>query len=319
MAQSKACAARDSGATFFRNPFCRFRAPGYARSRIRRVNPRRSETDICDFRRPSGTAELGFWIPSGSGRHPTDTENSAAHLSDGYLELITPYDTSLPDGRAIAGRLKKGEGAVAAGLQVASAEQTTRNLSAAGLKINGPTLGTIVRTGEKEPPPPYWWLVTFGGPVFVDQLASRPLFLIQYAPRSARPPTRPANPNSASSLSALLVAVSDLQGSAAGYGNLGKAGDQEIPLPEFGPVGKEIVLERGSIPAAARDRSFRSHGSEAQGAGRRNSGGEAGRYGPGSGSQTDRREERLEGQAISVGLSRKRSGGLARTSGCASL
>jgi catechol 2,3-dioxygenase-like lactoylglutathione lyase family enzyme len=67
---------------------------------------------------------LGFLIPSGSGRHPTGTENSAAHLSDGYLELITPYDTSLPDGRAIAERLKKGEGAVAAALQVASAEQT---------------------------------------------------------------------------------------------------------------------------------------------------------------------------------------------------
>jgi hypothetical protein len=104
-----------------------------------------------------------------------------------------------------------------------------------------------MRAGEKEPPPPYWWLVTFGGPVFVDQLASRPLFLIQYAPRSARPLTPPANPNSASSLSALLVAVNDLQGSAAGYGNIGKAGDQEIPLPEFGAVGKEIVLERGSI------------------------------------------------------------------------
>ena len=76
---------------------------------------------------------------------------------------------------------------------------------------------------------------------------------------------------------------------------------------------------KGQHPAAARDRSFRSHGSAAQGAGRRNSSGEAGGYGPGSGSQTDRREERLEGQAISVGLSRKRSGGVARTSGCASL
>jgi catechol 2,3-dioxygenase-like lactoylglutathione lyase family enzyme len=203
---------------------------------------------------------LGFSIPipSGNGRHPTGTENSSAHLSDGYLELITPYDTSLPDGRAIAERLNKGDGAVAAGLQIASAEQSARDLRAAGMKINGPTPGTIMRPGQKEPPPPGWWLVTFGGPVlFVDQLASRPLFLIQYARPDPTPEqikamvaaghAPPKNPNSASSLSALLVAVNDLQGSAAAYGNIGKASDQEIPLPEFGAVGKEIVLERGSI------------------------------------------------------------------------
>ena len=58
---------------------------------------------------------------------------------------------------------------------------------------------------------------------------------------------RPVNPNSASFLSALLIAVNDMQSAAAGYGNIGKVSDLEIPLPEFGAVGKEILLESGSI------------------------------------------------------------------------
>jgi hypothetical protein len=161
----------------------------------------------------------------------------------------------LPDGKQVAEHLKKGDGAIAAGLQIASAEKTARDLRAAGMNINGPTPGTIMRPGQKEPPPTGWWLITFGGPQFVDpNFPSRPVFLIQYPVRPAaeepvapRPPPRPANPNSASSLSALLVAVNDLQSSVAGYENIGKAGDREITLPEFGATAKEIVLERGSI------------------------------------------------------------------------
>jgi hypothetical protein len=101
--------------------------------------------------------------------------------------------------------------------------------------------------GEKEPTSPQWWTISF-----VDQLGSRPVFLIQYGrgvleSGLARAAALPRNPNPASSLSALLVAVNDLQGAAAGYRNIGKASDREIPLPEFGAVAKEIVLERGSI------------------------------------------------------------------------
>jgi hypothetical protein len=205
---------------------------------------------------------IDFSIPIKNGRHPSGTENSGALLSGGstanriqggdtpqYLELITPYDTSLSGGPLGGGRgyaeyLKQGDGARSAGLRIASAEQAARDLSAAGLKIKGPTPGTIVMAGEKDPPP-RWWTISFA-----DQLASRPLFLIQYAPRPAATESvapRPVNPNSASSLSALLIAVNDLQSAAAGYGNIGKVSDLEIPLPEFGAVGKEILLEGGSI------------------------------------------------------------------------
>jgi hypothetical protein len=44
-----------------------------------------------------------------------------------------------------------------------------------------------------------------------------------------------------------LIAVNDPEQAVAGYGNIGKGGDSAIPLPEFGAVGREIVLDRGNI------------------------------------------------------------------------
>jgi catechol 2,3-dioxygenase-like lactoylglutathione lyase family enzyme len=186
---------------------------------------------------------LGFAITPG-GRHPGGTQNAAALFSGGgYLELLTPYDASLPGGSEVAQLLEHGEGAFQTGLAIDSAEQAARDLSAARLKIKGPTPGTIVRPGEKEPPPPRWWIISFA-----DKAASCPVFLVQYIPDPTRPrPPRPPHPNTASSISALLVAVNDPEKAAAGYGKIGKLSPTEIALPEFGAIAKEIVLATGSI------------------------------------------------------------------------
>jgi catechol 2,3-dioxygenase-like lactoylglutathione lyase family enzyme len=194
---------------------------------------------------------LGFSIPSDNGRHPGyGTDDSEPSFNDGYLELLTPYDTSLPVGRELAEHLKKGDGAIAAGLQIASAERTARDLRAAGMKINGPTPGTITRLGDKEPPRPGWWLITFGRAQIVDPLmASRPVFLIEYATRPAATgpvapeSDKPTNPNSASSLSAVLIAVNDVQKAVVEWGKIGNANDKEIRLPEFGLSGKRSSLK----------------------------------------------------------------------------
>jgi catechol 2,3-dioxygenase-like lactoylglutathione lyase family enzyme len=188
-------------------------------------------------------SELGFAITPG-GRHPGGTQNAMAGFrGNGYVELLTPYDATLPGGSEVAKLLDQGEGAFEAGLEIDSAEQAARDLSASGIKIKGPTPGTIVRPSDKEPPPTRWWTISFA-----DKVASRPLFLIQYVldPASPRPPI-PPHPNTASGLSALLIAVNDPEKAAAGYGNIGKLSPTEIPLPEFGAVAKEIVLARGSI------------------------------------------------------------------------
>jgi catechol 2,3-dioxygenase-like lactoylglutathione lyase family enzyme len=63
-------------------------------------------------------AALGFAITPGA-RHPNGTQNSMVRFSDGgYLELITPYDVSLPEGRRYAEYLEQNEGATAAALEV---------------------------------------------------------------------------------------------------------------------------------------------------------------------------------------------------------
>jgi catechol 2,3-dioxygenase-like lactoylglutathione lyase family enzyme len=203
-------------------------------------------------------SELGF-STVGNGRYPDGAEGAwvnfltpaatgSLSLADvtGYLELIAPYDATLSGGRRLADFLEQGEGAHSAGLRVASAEQAARDLRAAGLKINGPTAGTVSLDGEKEPPPPRWWNINF-----VDKVASHPLFLIQYAARPATPPpgfSPPApHPNSATSLSALLIAVNDIEGAATQYGSIAKVGAREISMPELGATATEMVLEHGSI------------------------------------------------------------------------
>jgi catechol 2,3-dioxygenase-like lactoylglutathione lyase family enzyme len=53
-------------------------------------------------------SHLGFAMGR-NGRHPTGTENSTAHFNGGgYLELLTPYDTTLAGGRSYAEYLKQG-------------------------------------------------------------------------------------------------------------------------------------------------------------------------------------------------------------------
>jgi catechol 2,3-dioxygenase-like lactoylglutathione lyase family enzyme len=205
---------------------------------------------------------LGFTVVPG-GRHPGGTQNSIVPFSSGgYLELVTPYDATMAGGKSIAELLKQGEGAVSAGLQTASAENAARNLKTAGLRVNGPTAGTIMRPWETQAPP-RWWTVGFENP-----MASRPVFLIQYIRDPASPAMpRPAHPNSACSLSALLIAVSDQEKSMAAYGNIGEARNREISLPEFGATAKELVLEGGSIlllratdPAGATARRLKEKG-----------------------------------------------------------
>jgi hypothetical protein len=185
---------------------------------------------------------LGFGVLPG-GRHPTGTQNSAMVLgAHTYLELITPYDAALPGGRRLADFLRQGEGAESAGLQIDSAESAARDLRAAGLKVRGPTAGTILRPGETQAPP-RWWSVAFE-----DRVARRPVFLIEYIrdPNAPRRPA-PAHANSASTLTALLVAVSDLEQAAAAYGNIGELSTRQIAMPELGAAAKQIALKGGSI------------------------------------------------------------------------
>jgi catechol 2,3-dioxygenase-like lactoylglutathione lyase family enzyme len=181
------------------------------------------------------------------GRNPSGTANSGGHFRDGgYLELVNPYDASLPAGSHFGELLKKGEGPAAASLEIASAEQAVHDLKAAGLETKGPMPGTLTRPGSTAPPVTLWWTVTF-----VQPLDSRPISMVQYSPDTLVNLEKLAHtsvhPNAASSLSAILIAVKDPEKSAAAYGNIGTLSTREIELKELGAIAKEIVLARGSI------------------------------------------------------------------------
>jgi len=82
------------------------------------------------------------------------------------------------------------------------------------------------------------------GETFSEEVAARPMFLIQYI--RPLPPGTP-HPNSASGLTALLVCVSDMEKAAAAYREIGQVIDREIPMPEFGAAAKQVALKSGSI------------------------------------------------------------------------
>jgi hypothetical protein len=130
------------------------------------------------------------------------------------------------------------EGAVNADLEVLSADEAARNLRAAGLKMVGPTPGSMVIPGG---PVVKWFTVHFE-----DKLDSRPVYMVQILNPELRPKDLD-HPNSVSSLSSVLIAVNDLEKAASGYANIGKLSSREVAFPEFAAVARENVLTRGSI------------------------------------------------------------------------
>jgi hypothetical protein len=106
-------------------------------------------------------ADLELAVVPG-GRHPEGRQNSAVSFSGGgYLELLSPYDSNLPGGKEIAELLKRGEGAIGAGLEIPSGENAARTLRASGVKVEGPTAGSIVLNGETKEPTRRWSTVDF--------------------------------------------------------------------------------------------------------------------------------------------------------------
>jgi catechol 2,3-dioxygenase-like lactoylglutathione lyase family enzyme len=131
------------------------------------------------------------------------------------------------------------EGLINADLEIVSADEAARALRAAGLRIVGPTPGSRqLSTGATLK----WFTLRFE-----DKLDSRPVYMVQGLNLVELLGNPDSLPNSVSSLSALLVAVNDLDKAAAGYVNIGTLSTREVAFPEFGAIAKEIVLARGSI------------------------------------------------------------------------
>ena len=132
----------------------------------------------------------------------------------------------------------RSEGLRRADVEVASAEDAARDLRAAGFTMAGPIAGSrALPSGETLK----WFTLEFE-----DKLDSRPVYFVQVLNRDVLHASFD-HPNSASSLSGLLIAVNDLEKATAGYAGIGKLSTREIAFPELGAVAKEIVLGRGRI------------------------------------------------------------------------
>lgn len=181
-------------------------------------NPAFSVTDMATTGRLF--SDLGFLMSNG-----TPTRSAILFREGGGFEFGERRDRS--------------EGPRRTDLEIVSADEAAGNLRATGLRMVGPTPGSqVMPSGET-----LKWLTLN----FEDRLDSRPVYMVQILNREVRRGASFDHPNSASSLSAILVAVNDLEKAAAEYASIGKLSGREVAFPEFGAVGREIVLTRGSI------------------------------------------------------------------------
>ena len=155
---------------------------------------------------------LGFRVHPG-GQFPDGTFNTIISLADGsYLELLS----YAPSGQAneIAEFARQHEGAMFAGLRVASAQALSDLLQARGFDASPPDAGTVRKPGDPEKPPVRWYTVgTADKPRPGKLTLELPIFFIQYLEpgRSARAAREgfTTHANGARALHAAWFAVAD--------------------------------------------------------------------------------------------------------------
>jgi len=190
---------------------------------------------------------LGFTVFAG-GKHPNGSRNSGPALESGYLELITFWDRTKPQGAMLAKFLEKHEGALFVGLDVFPVDDTAKLLRARGVNIQGPEAGSISDDSEQHDQPPSlgaWRLVgAETGAVPAARLPAKStdaVFFIQYQGVGT------VHPNTAKTLSSVWMAVSDLEASVRAYESMGFRPARKLAAPQLGALGQEIEAGQGTI------------------------------------------------------------------------
>lgn len=199
---------------------------------------------------------LGFGVEKG-GRHPGGTENFVSFFSDRtYLELLGCYEIKDQMTRDVSKFLEKSEGAVGCGLAVSSAEKTTSFLRSNGFDVVGPSGGTITYEGVGETPPILWRYVAFkdkttkhvGNFFFIEyDEKARADFLAKH-PDLAEKRNRRINQvhrNSSLRLSAIWLAVNDLDEARAEFERAGFQKIKSTTIDQKNINAKAVVLEAG--------------------------------------------------------------------------
>ncbi len=199
--------------------------------------------------------QLGFNVQFG-GRFPQGVENAGIDFPNHtYLEFLGIYDPAKAAATDVAAALKDHEGAIGVGLETGSAERALKVLRIHGIsaKIETTTDADYDEPGEKASGIWIWREIDLpaaipGGP-----------FLIEYnrADQAARAKADPAaarkrelertHPNGALALSAVWIAVHDLQACVEAYQRLGLTSGPRVDFPEISASGRTIVAGTGRL------------------------------------------------------------------------
>ncbi len=203
---------------------------------------------------------LGFKLPAAgvAGRHASGTANASSYFANqSYLELLAVDDREkvAANDPGLLAFLEKGPGAFAAALSTSSASATAARLEALGLAPTAPSPGTVQRATDAKPPPPKWLTVE------MREAAGLPLFFIQYlrvdyadifhhwdegyAQARAAPYYR--QPNGARGVSALWIAVPDLEAASKTLQALSSSPGRDYRCPALGADVREFALVRQAI------------------------------------------------------------------------
>ena len=202
---------------------------------------------------------LGFRVIPG-GVLPGGLENTLIPFGVGkpYVELVgirSPGGAQIRDNEEF---LARGEGAIYAGLRVASADSVAKRLREIGIAVPDPFTGTIKVEGVTETPPALWKdvIVPHGSSpradplFFVESLgdyrallaAQDPELLRRYDEQRSLP-----HPNGATALSSVWLAVEDLDLAVRRYEHLGFERVREFRVEPLEARAIEVALARGSL------------------------------------------------------------------------
>jgi catechol 2,3-dioxygenase-like lactoylglutathione lyase family enzyme len=199
--------------------------------------------------------QLGFKVSKG-GHFPGGLSNSIVDLQNNcYLELLSvSANTSTKQGDAseIADFLKRHEGAMFLGINVASAKAAADYLKAHNFDVTGPDPGSIMKEDETTPPPPMWYSVgTADKPAAGKKGFTIPIFLIEYLSTNwtdkARAEGRMDHPNTAMGIRAVWFGVHDAEAQSRTLRDAGLEVGESREAKFLGAHGREVKAGQGVL------------------------------------------------------------------------